>query len=65
MKLPTVGEMFPTRRKLLEFGGWGLAGALAHTTRPLHCSAGEKKVKPRTARARSKTTADRSDQGSS
>lgn len=44
----TLGELLPSRRELLKFGGLGIAGACAHTTWPLKVSANSTtKVKPR------------------
>ncbi len=47
MKLRTVGDLYPTRRELLQFGGLGLAGALADAVWPLPAFASSRKANPR------------------
>jgi uncharacterized protein (DUF1501 family) len=43
----TVGDIYPSRRDLLKFGGLGLAGAAAQGVWPLHAAASGSKVTPR------------------
>lgn len=42
-----VGDLFPSRRELLKFGGMGLLGAAAQGVWPLRMEAGQSKVTPR------------------
>lgn len=52
MKVPkTIGDMIPTRRELLRYGGWGLAAASAETIWPLKLRAAStaSKVHPRSS----------------
>lgn len=47
MSIKTIGELFPTRRELLEWGGRGIAGASALGAWPLDAAVTGKKVNPR------------------
>ncbi len=47
MHTKTIGELFPSRRELLEWGGRGIVGAAAVGAWPLHAAATGKKVNPR------------------
>lgn len=42
-----VGDLFPSRRELLRYGGMGLLGAAAEGVWPLRVQAGQSKVTPR------------------
>ena len=45
--IKTIGELFPSRRDLLEWGGRGIVGASALGAWPLNAAATGKKVNPR------------------
>ena len=46
--MATIGELLPSRRELLKFGGLGIAGASAYATWPLKLRANPAiKTKPR------------------
>lgn len=45
--MKTIGELFPSRRELLEWGGRGILGAAASAAWPLRMGATGEKVKPR------------------
>ena len=47
MSTKTIGELFPSRRELLEWGGRGIVGAAAVGAWPLNAAATGKKVNPR------------------
>lgn len=42
-----LGELIPTRRELLKFGGWGITSAAAQALWPLPVKAAGRKVQPR------------------